>query len=221
MRSCTAVDSLSVDQTDHRGTGERPMVDIRYHVWYGEGHTDSTKAGRLSLALSEPNAVITPEHMRCRETTGCPCWTAGAVAEAKARRPSPQTRQVVDYIRAVAETNPRLDERAIADLVARVFGTTERPMTTPDPLRVLRLSGEQMASIEPSLDGEWFVDFDEYEEFVPKELYVALAAQPAPPLTHEPGESHRYRVECEVCGQPGTVQLSVEPQRAALSEPKP
>ena len=35
---------------------------------------------------------------------------------------------------------------------------------------VLRLTGEQIGSIE-ALDGDWFVDFDEYEEFVPKRLY--------------------------------------------------
>jgi hypothetical protein len=37
---------------------------------------------------------------------------------------------------------------------------------------------------------------------------------------HEPGEPHQYVVRCTVCGQPGTVQLSIEPQSepaAALS----
>lgn len=32
---------------------------------------------------------------------------------------------------------------------------------------------------------------------------------------HKPGESHAYRIECEVCGQRGTVNLSIEPQTAA------
>ena len=30
--------------------------------------------------------------------------------------------------------------------------------------------------------------------------------------SHKPGEAHRYRIECEVCGERGTVRLSVEPQ---------
>jgi hypothetical protein len=35
------------------------------------------------------------------------------------------------------------------------------------------------------------------------------------PAAHESGETHRYRIECEVCGQRGTVRLSVEPERSA------
>ncbi len=31
---------------------------------------------------------------------------------------------------------------------------------------------------------------------------------------HKPGESHRYKVRCSICGQPGTVVLSIEPQVA-------
>jgi len=31
---------------------------------------------------------------------------------------------------------------------------------------------------------------------------------------HEQGEPHRYRIECEVCGERGTVQLTIEPQVA-------
>ena len=29
---------------------------------------------------------------------------------------------------------------------------------------------------------------------------------------HKPGEAHRYRIECEVCGQRGQIKISVEPQ---------
>lgn len=33
--------------------------------------------------------------------------------------------------------------------------------------------------------------------------------------SHEPGESHRYQIECEVCGQRGVIRLSVDPERVA------
>lgn len=36
------------------------------------------------------------------------------------------------------------------------------------------------------------------------------------PGTHKPGDHHEYRIECSICGQRGQVQLSVEPQRAAV-----
>jgi hypothetical protein len=32
---------------------------------------------------------------------------------------------------------------------------------------------------------------------------------------HDPDEGHRYRIECDICGQRGTINVSVEPQRAA------
>jgi hypothetical protein len=34
----------------------------------------------------------------------------------------------------------------------------------------------------------------------------------AAPPTHQPGEPHRYRIECEVCGQTGVIRLSVDPE---------
>jgi len=43
--------------------------------------------------------------------------------------------------------------------------------------RVLRLTGEQIGSIDPPLTDDWFVDFDEYEEFVPIELYLYLVKE--------------------------------------------
>lgn len=45
----------------------------------------------------------------------------------------------------------------------------------------LRLTGEQLGSIEPPVEGDWFVDFDEYEEFVPNRLLDAERARPVPP----------------------------------------
>lgn len=54
------------------------------------------------------------------------------------------------------------------------------------------------------------------------DILAALAAAPAAPErgldAHEPGANHRYRIECEVCGQRGTVNLSIEPQRAAYAD---
>ena len=29
---------------------------------------------------------------------------------------------------------------------------------------------------------------------------------------HAPGDPHRYRIECEVCGQRGMVRISIDPQ---------
>lgn len=37
----------------------------------------------------------------------------------------------------------------------------------PTDVPILRLTGEQMGSIDPPLSEDWFCDFDEYEEFVP------------------------------------------------------
>lgn len=48
----------------------------------------------------------------------------------------------------------------------------------------------------------------------------ALAA-PLGSELHQPGDSHRYRVECSICGQRGVVNLSLEPQRVALAEQEP
>ena len=30
---------------------------------------------------------------------------------------------------------------------------------------------------------------------------------------HEPGDSHRYRIICEVCGAQGMMNLSIHPER--------
>jgi hypothetical protein len=40
----------------------------------------------------------------------------------------------------------------------------------------------------------------------------ALRGDP-PKGNHEPGESHEYRIECKVCGQPGMVRVSIDPAR--------
>ena len=48
------------------------------------------------------------------------------------------------------------------------------------PTYVLRLTGEQIGSIQPIPEGDWFVDFDEYEDFVPRRMLDAAARVPAP-----------------------------------------
>lgn len=58
----------------------------------------------------------------------------------------------------------------------RRLGVTDKPP-------VLRLSGEQIDSISPAPKGDWFVDWDEYEEFVPKRAYDAVEAATAAAVT--------------------------------------
>jgi hypothetical protein len=55
---------------------------------------------------------------------------------------------------------------------------------------------------------------DDNDPVVPIATYVRLDAAPPAPLTHEPGEPHRYELECP-CGQRGMVTVSIEPQVAA------
>jgi hypothetical protein len=48
------------------------------------------------------------------------------------------------------------------------------------------------------------------------------AAFDAVRAAHKPGDSHRYRITCEVCGERGTIRLTVDPETAlapAASEP--
>lgn len=43
---------------------------------------------------------------------------------------------------------------------------------------------------------------------------IVAAVNGYPSGKHELGQPHRYRIECEVCGHRGHLQLSVEPQSA-------
>lgn len=47
-----------------------------------------------------------------------------------------------------------------------------------------------------------------------KRNIAALERLLPPRPKHEAGELHHYQLECTVCGQQGTVNLSIEPQRA-------
>jgi hypothetical protein len=46
----------------------------------------------------------------------------------------------------------------------------------PRPPYVLRLTGEQIGSIDPPPDGDWFTDWDEYEDFVPRRMLAEARA---------------------------------------------
>lgn len=59
-----------------------------------------------------------------------------------------------------------------------------------------------------------------HHEHLMHEARGALDDTPQPPA-HKPGDPHLYRIECEVCGQRGTVRLSVEPQASPEEEPRP
>jgi hypothetical protein len=71
------------------------------------------------------------------------------------------------------------------------------------------VNGPEMEGVLPADVEAWLAEY-------------ALAASPAAPPAHEDGDFHNYRVECSVCGQRGTLQLAVEPQRyeePALASP--
>jgi hypothetical protein len=50
---------------------------------------------------------------------------------------------------------------------------------TREPNYVLRLTGEQIGSIDPQPEGDWFTDWDEYEDFVPRRMLDAERASHA------------------------------------------
>lgn len=47
---------------------------------------------------------------------------------------------------------------------------------------------------------------------------AALAPAPSEPR-HEPGDPHQYRITCEVCGERGTIRLTVDPETALTPAP--
>jgi hypothetical protein len=54
----------------------------------------------------------------------------------------------------------------------------------------------------------------------PRRFAYPVTSPPAAPglQEHQPGEPHRYRVQCRDCGVFGSVVVSIEPQHAALAE---
>lgn len=67
------------------------------------------------------------------------------------------------------------DEDHATDCAARPEAALDVERLSADP--VLRLTGEQIGSITPPVEGDWFVDFDEHDEFVPKRLLDAARAE--------------------------------------------
>lgn len=57
-------------------------------------------------------------------------------------------------------------------------------------------------------DGEVTMDADAFDDAVDA-VHAAL-----PRRDHESGEAHRYRLECEDCGEQGTLRVSVDPATA-------
>jgi hypothetical protein len=70
-----------------------------------------------------------------------------------------------------------------------------------DVERLERAMERAMAAV----DDEWTIP--EFAELTTAE-YAAIANE----VDHKPGEPHEYSVTCMVCGQNGTVRLSIEPQ---------
>jgi hypothetical protein len=72
------------------------------------------------------------------------------------------------------------------DWPARAASPDQQPSADPRPPYVLRLTGEQIGSITPPPEGDWFVDWDEYEDFVPRRMLdAALPASPDAPGLRE------------------------------------
>ena len=44
-----------------------------------------------------------------------------------------------------------------------------------------------------------------------KAKVLAILTAPSP-SEHKRGETHRYRITCEVCGESGTIRLTVDPE---------
>ncbi|NJD29301.1 MAG: hypothetical protein FIA92_13525 [Chloroflexi bacterium] len=69
------------------------------------------------------------------------------------------------------------------------------------PRYVLRLTGEQIESINPPPDGDWFTDWDEYEDFVPRRMLTPCSR---PHLSTAPEDVERlaralYEQEPHTC----------------------
>ena len=39
-------------------------------------------------------------------------------------------------------------------------------------------------------------------------------SEPRTAAVHEPGDSHRYALECSVCGEHGLIRVTIDPERA-------
>lgn len=105
--------------------------------------------------------------------------------------------------------------------MGRVMNTAVRERTWAEPWDRGRLSGLTQALTavrqmngnghdepsDPALDAAATV----LDRLV-KEAHAAILD--AYPDGHKPGDQHRYLIECSVCGERGTIRLSVDPQAA-------
>jgi hypothetical protein len=67
---------------------------------------------------------------------------------------------------------------------------------------------EKLERLVRSMDGVVSIGYNPERHEALEQARAALAAPPP----HKPGDAHHYRIACDVCGQPGNLQLSVEPQ---------
>ena len=44
--------------------------------------------------------------------------------------------------------------------------------------------------------------------------YTPIPTPISQPVKHEPGDPHQYRITCVVCGEQGTIRLTVDPETA-------
>jgi hypothetical protein len=87
---------------------------------------------------------------------------------------------------------------------------------TPAPLDVERLAAAINDAQIRTDELRWGRDL------TPVAARILAALSPAAPetgpaqghLAHQPGDFHRYRTVCEVCGEPGQLRVTLEPERA-------
>jgi hypothetical protein len=144
-----------------------------------------------------------------------------------------------EAIRDAPHGLPSKDGKYLWDAYAKVW--MEKALFTPD-----RSDGPRTAGRALRLDGPIFRLLDQYREAAARVGYAQRDAPEAVPRLagketairvaivaalraieaeahavdvheHRAGESHRYRIECEVCGQRGMVNLSIEPQYTRLA----
>jgi hypothetical protein len=94
------------------------------------------------------------------------------------------------------------------DYAARVRQLTERWETSADRIAERAFMGDPSAAIAHA----------DALRSCAIALRAALDAD-APAEPHQPGEPHDYRLTCAVCGEKGTVRVSVEPTHGATVEP--
>ena len=101
------------------------------------------------------------------------------------------------------------------------YGPVETPGVAPGRDHpIWTLDVRTLDYVIESLVGIWSAEPDLLIESAISDVR-AIRGFSASDRPHEPGEPHRYRIDCTICGQPGTVRVSVEPQRKAAEEEVP